>query len=120
MGVVVDAPMSPDMKDSVSHDEALRAAPPIRICLMGLLVFAFERGDRALADAIDTMMDEPPAPLGRDNPFDRRLADALAQEVDEIELIWWRKAQQLARGCGRARAIYHQLARLRVGSDGPM
>ena len=98
------------------HHHALRNAEPIRVCMVGMLIFAVTRGDDVLVDTIEGIMEGSLDQTGLSTPMNVALADQLRAEVAEEELVWWLQTERLARRCAKARAIYSHLASLRLRS----
>ncbi|MEM9756008.1 MAG: hypothetical protein AAF914_08445, partial [Pseudomonadota bacterium] len=84
------------MAHDTSPDHALRNAPPMMVCLLGLSTFAAGRGDDRLFDEIDNILADRPTSVGPPAPLQRHLGAALRQRVDASELIWWVEAERLA------------------------
>jgi hypothetical protein len=117
MGFPANESMSGQMKDTPDHIHALRSAQPIRVCLMGLLIFAIAHRDHELVSVINCIMGDMPDDPVCDAPLDLRLSDALRRAVAEDELMWWLQSEELALTCQSHRAVYHRLAELRLRSE---
>jgi hypothetical protein len=108
---------SAGVEKGAPHNHELRNAEPIRVCVTGMRIYAVTRGDDALVDAIESIMEGAFDPIRQSAPIDASLADQLRTQVAEDELIWWLQTERLAHCCAKARAIYNRLAGLRLRSS---
>lgn len=96
-------------------DEFIKEVAPFRLCLIGILIYAHDRDDQRLIDAIESTFAREPdfcATDGRSAQLSMRL---LLEEMSGPERMWWQKAAAVAKASPPNRAVFLRLAAIRLG-----